>query len=174
MTDSAAVLEARARELAQPLTAPDAGETMNVMTFTLQQEVYAIDSLAVREVCRDVEITALPGAARPIFGVAGWRGEIVPVVDVRALVGLAPASTSARTWLVIMSGIEHEVDGNAASDALALAVDGPGELRAIPVAALRPPPEGLVGNPHVRGVLPDGVVVLEAQRVSKVAGPESV
>ena len=43
---------------------------------------------------------ALPGAAPALLGIAGFRGTLVPVYDLNALLGYAPA-TSPR-WLVLI------------------------------------------------------------------------
>jgi purine-binding chemotaxis protein CheW len=43
---------------------------------------------------------ALPGAAPALLGIAGFRGALVPIYDLNALLGYAPA-TSPR-WLVLI------------------------------------------------------------------------
>jgi purine-binding chemotaxis protein CheW len=82
----------------------------------------------------------LPGAPRALVGLAGLRGELVPIYDLAALLGLA--SGGPPTWLALYEPAQPIAFG---FDTLL------GHLVA-PAENLRPP-TALVGGPPVRGIL---------------------
>ncbi|HEX2205999.1 MAG TPA: chemotaxis protein CheW, partial [Longimicrobium sp.] len=114
------VLEARARALAEPPPAPAEGGALRLVTFSLAGETYALESRHVVEMARLERPTPLPGAAPPLFAVTAWRGELLGIHDLRALLGLAPRAEGAGGWMVVLG---------EGAPALALAADAPGEFR---------------------------------------------
>jgi purine-binding chemotaxis protein CheW len=64
---------------------------------------YAVALAEVGGVLAGVAVTAVPSAAPGLLGVAGLRGDIVPVFELAALVGDAGAS-EARRWLLLSAG----------------------------------------------------------------------
>ena len=63
---------------------------------------FALPLRQVREVVRAVVIAALPGAPPIVEGVIDVRGELVPVLDIRARFELPPAELSASQRLVLV------------------------------------------------------------------------
>lgn len=57
---------------------------------SLGGEIFAVDVQRVREVVVFEEITRVPLAPPPVIGVANLRGEVIPLVDVRPLLGVVP------------------------------------------------------------------------------------
>lgn len=159
-----AVLAARAQALARPIGEPEHGETLDLVTFLLQDEAYAVASRSVLEMFRTVDVTPLPGAEPPVVGVTAWRGELLPVVDLRMLLGLSPTRLSAGGLLVVL-GRERAV--------LALPADAPGDVRTIAAAAIRPA-TGLRTAEYVRGLTPRAEVLLDVEKILLVAGSEPV
>jgi purine-binding chemotaxis protein CheW len=92
---------------------------------------YAVDMAAVAEVVPVPPVTRLPGGPAWLSGVVNWRGRVLPVMDLRPLVGapLAPLPTSAR--LVVLS--LDDVECGVVADMV------PGLLECS-VAELEPPP----------------------------------
>ena len=80
------ILEARARKLARRLddAAPMAGVEM--LTFSLAREQFAIPSRYVFAVFPLAELVPLPGATPPVVGLTRWRGEILTILDLRRLI----------------------------------------------------------------------------------------
>ena len=70
--------------------------------FALAGSRFAVDVRSAREVVLFDEMTAVPRAPRHLVGVANLRGTVMPIVDVRALLGLPDAgpARSARTLVV--------------------------------------------------------------------------
>ena len=66
----------------------------------LGAERYAFPVEAVREVVRDGDVTPVPGAPPAIRGVHNLRGEVLPVVELGALLGVGTGSEEARCMIV--------------------------------------------------------------------------
>lgn len=60
-----------------------------LVTFTLDEQCFALQLDSVERVVPIAEITPLPAAPDVILGVINFRGAIVPVVDIRRRFGLA-------------------------------------------------------------------------------------
>lgn len=61
-----------------------------LVTFTLDEQCFALQLNSVQQVVPIAQITPLPAAPEVIVGVINFRGAIVPVVDLRRRFGLAP------------------------------------------------------------------------------------
>jgi purine-binding chemotaxis protein CheW len=70
---------------------------------------YAVDMSTVAEVIPVPPTTRVPGGPSWLSGVVNWRGRVLPVLDLRPLVGapLSPMPTSAR--LLVLSEDDVEV-----------------------------------------------------------------
>jgi len=84
---------------------PDAPPAPRACLFALAGARFAVDVRSAREVVLFDEITAVPRAPRHLVGVANLRGTVMPIVDVRELLGLAE-SRPGRTLrtLVVRDG----------------------------------------------------------------------
>jgi len=85
--------------------APDAPPAPRACLFALAGARFAVDVRSAREVVLFEEITVVPRAPRHLVGVANLRGTVMPIVDVRELLGL-PASRPGRSLrtLVVRDG----------------------------------------------------------------------
>jgi purine-binding chemotaxis protein CheW len=66
-------------------------------------EHYALPVTGVLEVAPMGEISSVPGAPRPVLGVRNLRGQVLPVVDLGAVLGVEGAGRPSRI-LVAESG----------------------------------------------------------------------
>jgi chemotaxis signal transduction protein len=64
---------------------------------------FAIEMASVAEVGRLPVVTRLPGVPGWVAGVANWRGRILPVLDLRPLLGAASTPPTRETRLVILT-----------------------------------------------------------------------
>ena len=107
---------------------------------------YAVDMATVAEVVPVPVLTRVPGGPPWLSGVVNWRGRVLPVLDLRPLVGatLSPLPTSAR--LVVLS--VDDVEAGLVADMV------PGLLDCDP-DALEPLPATVATGiaPLVRGVV---------------------
>lgn len=112
--------------------------------FVLGDVSYALPIGRVKEIANPLDIVPLPHAPPAVIGVADYRGEVVPVVDMRVRFGLPPTERTRRTKWVVLN-----VDERFA----ALVVDGVTEVFGTGPGAteLRPAPS-LGGGESLRGI----------------------
>ena len=86
-------------------TLPETPPALRACLFALAGLRFAVDVRNTREVAVFDEITAMPRAPRHLLGVANLRGTVLPITDIRALLGLPEPrpARSART-LVLRDG----------------------------------------------------------------------
>jgi len=108
--------------------------TIDVLLLRLASELYGVPSASVREVVRYRAYTPVPGSPPSLPGILSQRGTVLPVVELRPLLGLAmiPVTRSAR--LVIVT--HQEID-------MALLVEAVLDLAALPADTLQPLPAAL-------------------------------
>jgi purine-binding chemotaxis protein CheW len=90
------------------------------LTFTLDDEQYAIGVAKVREVLEHTKITRLPRTALFMKGIINLRGTGVPVIDLRLKFGLAETPITKDTSIIVRE-VESQ-DGPVIVGALADAV----------------------------------------------------
>jgi chemotaxis signal transduction protein len=78
------------------------GELDDLLDIRVAVDAYAIHLNQVTGVFADKPVTPLPGSFPELLGIAGFRGAIVPVYDLRTLLGY-PRGGSQR-WLVLAAG----------------------------------------------------------------------
>lgn len=66
---------------------------------------YAVPMSAIAEVGRVARMTRVPGVPIWVAGVSNWRGRILPIVDLRPLLGV-PASDVREDARVVVAGDE--------------------------------------------------------------------
>jgi len=134
--------------------------TMRAAIVSLGGELFTIDLQNVREVFVVESITPVPGMPSGLVGVTNLRGSVVPLLDLRQMIGLA--TDTALKYAVV---VKH---GNWQVGVL---VDTVPEIRTLSKDQFLPAPVGTAdgGNPFVstvvkledrlRGVLETSVVL---------------
>ena len=154
MLDPGAVLEARARLLARvPPEPPRPGEDLELVGFVLAGERYGIESRFVREVARLTRFTPVPGTPGFVLGVTNLRGEILALFDLRRLLGVVPEGVTDLGRIVVVG--EHRRE-------FGLIADAASEMVYLPAASIAAT-EAAWGRAYVRGVGPDGLIVLSGE-----------
>jgi purine-binding chemotaxis protein CheW len=72
------------------------------LTFALAQEEYGLEILKVREIIGYVDVTAVPQTPRYVKGVINLRGQVIPVVDLRAKFGMETADVTDETCIIVV------------------------------------------------------------------------
>lgn len=72
------------------------------LTFTLDNETFALDISTVREVLDYTNITKIPRTPEFLRGVINLRGRAVPVVDLRLKFGMNKTVRSVNTCIIIV------------------------------------------------------------------------
>ncbi len=84
------ILEERARLLARVPQEEAPGETISVVVVVLDTERYGIEIEAVSEIQPLSGVTPIPGAPPYWAGLVNLRSHLVPLLDLRAFLGLPP------------------------------------------------------------------------------------
>ncbi len=108
--------------------------TIDVLLLRLAGELYGIPSASVREVVRYRAYTPVPGSPPSLPGILSQRGTILPVVELRPLLGLVIVPVTRAARLVIVT--HQEID-------MALLVEAVLDLAALPADTLQPLPAAL-------------------------------
>jgi purine-binding chemotaxis protein CheW len=115
----------------------------SLVGFVLGEVLYAIEISRVKEIINPLSLVPLPRAAAFICGVADYRGDVVPVIDLRVRFGLPQTPPTRRTkWIVV------DVGGRC----VALVVDQVTEVFGTAGTELRPAP-ALGPGEDVRGIM---------------------
>lgn len=96
-----------APQQSERVTARPGGDTFRVCLISLGGELYAIDLQSVREVFEVESITRVPGMPPRILGVANLRGIVIPLVDLRLMLGLSVTESSLPFAVVVRHGIRQ-------------------------------------------------------------------
>ncbi|HMZ01311.1 MAG TPA: chemotaxis protein CheW [Thiobacillaceae bacterium] len=119
----------------KPEAAAALAETCQYLTFTLGGEMYAVDTLSVKEIIEYGQVTAVPMMPACIRGVINLRGAVVPVIDLKARFGRPPTEVTRRTCIVIT-----ELGGEDEQQVVGIVVDTVSEVLEIPATEIEPPP----------------------------------
>jgi purine-binding chemotaxis protein CheW len=85
-------------------TAAIAAESTDAIVVRLGAGKFAVELASVAEVGRTPSITRVPGLPPWMAGVANWRGRILPILDVRPLLGAETIATDGKGRLVVLTG----------------------------------------------------------------------
>lgn len=140
-------------------------ETNQYLTFTLEDEVFALEIDKVREVLDFTTVTKVPRAPSYMRGVINLRGNVVPVMDMRRKLAMEGAMVSVNTCIIItevLVGCETMVLGAMA--------DSVQEVLDLEPDQVNPPPSMGTGieNDFIRGIGKRGdqfVMILDIDRV---------
>jgi purine-binding chemotaxis protein CheW len=149
------VLDERARALARvPPAAPHAAEVLEVATFLLASEQYAIETQYVREVVRLTEYTPLPGSPPFLRGVMNLRGEILAIIDLRTFLGVPDKALGDLSRVLVLGGERAE---------FGVLADEAHEVRILRTDEVLEPPGSVagVGREYLRGVTQEALLVLD-------------
>jgi purine-binding chemotaxis protein CheW len=83
------------------------GEALQVLTFDLDGEVFALEAGLVREVIDVPAETRVPGAPAFVDAVINFRGRVIPLADLRLAFGLDKREATLDSRVVV---IEHDID----------------------------------------------------------------
>jgi len=109
------------------------GETAQYLTFTLEDEVFAVDIDQVREVLEVSTLTKMPQTPDFMCGVINLRGKVVPVVDMRIKFGMDKGDRTVNTCIIILEVREEVVIGTL--------VDSVKEVVELAPETIEPPPQ---------------------------------
>ena len=131
------------------------------LTFALGHEQYGIEILKVQEIKGYLPPTAVPNTPGYIKGVMNLRGTIIPIVDLRAKLGLAETEYNQFT-VIIVATIGSKVVG--------LIVDSVSDVLNIPQSDIQEAPEfgAAVDVRFIDGMAKAGEKIVMLLNMSKI------
>jgi purine-binding chemotaxis protein CheW len=82
---------------------PSPHDVTTILRVNLGGAVIGFPAGAVQEIVRAVAITPLPGAPAIVEGTVNLRGSLIPVIDVRRRLALAPRPLDPDQFLVVLA-----------------------------------------------------------------------
>lgn len=117
------------------MTLGEMTETRTYLTFTLDQEDFAVDVVGVREVLDYTVVTRVPRTPDFMKGVINLRGSVVPVVDLRLKFGLPEMEKTVDTCVIVL-----EVDMDGEVMVIGAIADSVKEVFELDPGDIEPPP----------------------------------
>lgn len=132
---------------------------LQVVSFRLQDEVYALDILHVQEIIKVLPITQVPLSAPWVSGVINLRGKIIPLIHLARRMGLKETEMNRNTRFMIVRGKTQHVG---------LVVDEVLEVLRLSEAAQEAPPSHLAHRDYLQSVSKQDrgmVIVLDLNKI---------
>jgi purine-binding chemotaxis protein CheW len=141
-------------------------ETIELLSFRLSNEEYAVNLLKVKEIIRLLEITRVPRAPSTINGVISLRGTIVTIYDLHSRLGLKKHPPNRKNRIIVVA-LEKGMVGYIADEVV--------EAFKFKVSEVEPPPSmlGEKQTEHLQGVVRLGdrmVILLDIQKAVTIEG----
>lgn len=137
---------------------PQVNEPLQYLTFLAAHEMYAVNTLSVREIIEYNQVTTVPMMPAFLRGVINLRGSVVPVVDLKARFGKGATVLGIRTCIVILEAV-----GEGESQVLGVVVDSVSEVIEILDSDIKPAPA--FGN-HIRTDFIKGMIKVRGDFVT--------
>jgi purine-binding chemotaxis protein CheW len=110
-------------------------ETTQYLTFTLAEDIFAIDVTMAREILDVCDVTRVPQTPDYMLGVINLRGSVVPVIDMRLKFGMDHVERTRDSCIVV---VEVDVDGE--SVVVGALADSVREVLDLEPSQIEPPP----------------------------------
>lgn len=110
------------------------GSDVQLVTCVLADQEYGLPITSVREILRVGAIIAVPRAPAYVRGVVNLRGHVVPILDLRARLGLPEAEATSRSRVIVVE---------ARTRPLGLLVDAVSQVLRVPARAFASAPQEL-------------------------------
>ncbi len=138
-----------AAESPEPSSPEEAAETtapeMELLSFRLGGEEYAVLVEDVKEVLKIRDLTMVPNAPDYVLGVMSLRGTMLPVMDLCKRLGVTQASRDEKSRILVVSPDEEDVG---------LMVDRVSSVLRVMPDAIKPVPENIEhGAEFLRGIV---------------------
>jgi len=135
--------EAAVEIVNEPVETP--AQEIEILSFRLGSEEYAVLVESVREVLKRRELTLVPNTPDYIPGVIPLRGTMLPVIDLCIRLGITPGVRDEKSRIVVVSPDEEDVG---------LIVDRVTGVHRIREDEIKPPPENIEhGGELLRGIV---------------------
>jgi purine-binding chemotaxis protein CheW len=157
--DKKKILRSRARMLAQEGEKEGVEENyIEVLVFLLAHEMYAIETVFIREVYPLTELTPVPCTPDYIFGIINIRGQILTIIDMKKFFDLPERGITNLNRVILVEGETMEL-GILADEIIGIQNISENRLNS-PVPTMT----GIHAG-YLRGVTDEGLILLDMERV---------
>ncbi|HII99355.1 MAG TPA: chemotaxis protein CheW [Methanoregula sp.] len=158
-----AILNERAAKMLPPEPGSQVSEMTEVLRFQLAYRQFAIEMKFVREVILTGEITPVPGTPDFISGICAARGQIISLVDLRALLEIPEKGLTDLNRVIVIT------DGKITFGILADNISGAGSVSLDQIA--QPHSTELPGSHrYLKGILNQDIFILDAKKILEDPG----
>lgn len=112
-------------------------ELIQLVSFNLGAEEYAVEVLKVREIIRMTSITHIPNTPPSVEGIINLRGKVIPIISLRNRFGMSSTEDDQHTRIMVM---------DIAGKLMGFIVDGVSEVIRIASGEIQPPPSIAAGG----------------------------
>lgn len=143
----------------------DANEN-KFLSFRIGKEEFGVEILRVREIIGVIDVTPLPQTPAYVKGVINLRGKIIPVIELRAKLGLETKEYTEETCIIVV----EVSDGGDERFHMGVIVDSVSEVMDIPRDNIEPAPRfgGSLNTGYILGmgkVKEQVLILLDIDRV---------
>lgn len=129
-------------------TAATDSDLLQLVSFMVGDEEFAIPILSVQEINRMMQITRVPQSPAFVEGVINLRGKIIPVMDLRKRFGQPTSDESADARIIVV-----EVEAEAGQTrVIGFTVDRVNEVLRISEDIVEPPPSMVTSSGVTAGI----------------------
>ncbi len=111
-------------------------ELLQLVSFKIDDAEFGVDILMVQEINKMMALTVVPNTPEFIEGVVNLRGRIIPVINLRARLGLNVKEYDSETRIIVVDLVDKTIG---------FIVDAVKEVLRIPKSITEPPPEIIAG-----------------------------
>jgi len=141
-------------------------ELIQLVSFNLGAEEYAVEVLKVREIIRMTAITHIPNTPPSVEGIINLRGKVIPIISLRNRFSMSGAENDQHTRIMVM---------DIAGKLMGFIVDGVSEVIRISSVEIQAPPSMVadgVDQDFICGVIKHGDQLLLMLQLDRMFSSE--
>jgi purine-binding chemotaxis protein CheW len=124
-------------ETASPIAMTDKKNSSQFVGFSLADQEYAFGIGQIQEIVILDRITRVPQVPPYVDGVSNLRGKIIPIINLRRLLGLPPKPSDTETRTIVV---------NVGGRTMGCTVDVVSRVMRIPTDSIQPAPETIAAD----------------------------
>lgn len=138
--------------------------TSQFVGFQIDEQRYAFRIEQIQEIVILDHVTRTPQVADYVEGVSNLRGAIIPIINLRKLIGLEPKPADSETRTIVV---------NVAQRTMGCTVDTVSQVLRIPEESIRPAPETVTSDAdYVAGFVKVDDQLVIVLNIEKLLSPD--
>jgi purine-binding chemotaxis protein CheW len=166
------ILEQRARELARNPEEEVVEESIDIMVIEMDGERYGFPVADINEIQPLNSFAPIPGVSPLWLGLFNLRSTLVPLLDLRAYLGLNPFLFNLKQGDVKVRGVSDRNNGQIivtqkGESLVGLLVDLVSEVRTVPISKINAPMETISKKQRnvIRGLTSELITILDLKKL---------